>query len=75
MYNYDSAFEAHVTDLDTEYTSHDFEQALVTVKSGKAADSYGNVAKLFTRAKLPDSDSFLLAPHLSVKLDTYFLFW
>ena len=65
MYNYVSAFEAHVTDLDTEFTIHDIEQALATVKSGKAADCYGDVAKLFTRAKLPDSDSFLLAPHLT----------
>ena len=31
----------------------DIEQALLTVKSGKAADCYGDVAKLFTRSKLP----------------------
>ena len=54
-----------MTDLDTEFTFHNIEQALVTVKSGKAADCLGDVAEFFTRAKLPDSDSFLLAPHLT----------
>ena len=62
MYNCVPAFEVHVTDLDIEFTIHDIEQALVTVKSGKAADCYyGDVDELITRAKLPDSDCFLLA--------------
>ena len=53
------------TDLDTKFSFCDIEQALVSAKSGKAADCYGDVAELFTRAKLPDSNSFLLAPHLT----------
>ena len=74
VYNYVSAFEAHATDLDNKFTIRDIEQALVTVKSGKEADSYGDVAELFTRANLPDSDSFLLAPHLT-SIFNAILFW
>ena len=48
VYNYVPAFKAHATDLDAKFTIRDIEQALVTVKSGKAADSYGDVAELFT---------------------------
>ena len=57
--------EPHATSLDADYTVGDVERAMAALKAGKAADCYGGVAELFTEAKLPGSDGFMLAPHLT----------
>ena len=64
-YKYVPCREPHAKELDAEFTVGDTEQALAVLKVGKAADCYGDVTELFTRAKLPGSDVYLLAPHLT----------
>jgi hypothetical protein len=64
-YTHNPRCEPHALDLDVDYSTADIERALAALKDGKAADCYGDIAELLTKAKLPGSNSFLLVPHLT----------